>query len=267
MTHNTTIIKEPTLSADPPAAALPIKWGPVYAIFVTFFLYFLTQFAAAFIMFGYALATGMNQKQATDWLENSTPAQFATIFLIEAFTIGGLWPFLRVKQATYKTIGLIRPRLADIPRALAGYFVYFVSFGAVEVLITHFVPSINADQKQQLGFQNSAGLANMAMIFISLVILPPLAEEILVRGFLFGGMRRRLRFVPAALATSALFGVAHLQFGSGAPLLWIAAIDTFMLSLVLTYLREKSGSLWPGILVHFTKNGLAFIALFVYATS
>jgi membrane protease YdiL (CAAX protease family) len=60
-----------------------------------------------------------------------------------------------------------------------------------------------------------------------------------------------------------LFAVAHLQFGSGAPLLWIAAIDTFVLSLFLIYLKDKTDSLWAPILLHMLKNFIAFMALFV----
>jgi len=94
-------------------------------------------------------------------------------------------------------------------------------------------------------------------------VLPPLVEETVFRGFVFAGLRNKLKFVWAALATSALFASAHLQIGNGQPLLWVAALDTFTLSLVLCYLREKTDSLWPGILLHALKNGIAFLSLFV----
>jgi len=51
--------------------------------------------------------------------------------------------------------------------------------------------------------------------------------------------------------------------GSGEPLLWIAALDTFILSFVLIYLKEKTGSLWPPIGLHMLKNSLAFISIFI----
>jgi membrane protease YdiL (CAAX protease family) len=73
--------------------------------------------------------------------------------------------------------------------------------------------------------------------------LPPLGEEILVRGYLFSGLRMVWRFLPAVIVTSLLFGAAHLEFGGGGPLVWAAAIDTFILSVVLCFLRERSGAL------------------------
>jgi membrane protease YdiL (CAAX protease family) len=45
----------------------------------------------------------------------------------------------------------------------------------------------------------------------------------------------------------------------------VAALDTFTLSLVLCYLRQKTDSLWPGIMLHALKNGLAFMSLFLIA--
>ncbi len=45
--------------------------------------------------------------------------------------------------------------------------------------------------------------------------------------------------------------MGHLEFGDNQPLLWIAGIDTFVLSLVLTpYAREKTGSIWTSVGIH-----------------
>ncbi len=85
----------------------------------------------------------------------------------------------------------------------------------------------------------------------------------MVRGFLYGSLKKQWPKIYAVLCTSALFAIAHLQFGSGAPLLWVAAIDTFILSLVLIYLRDKTGSLAASIMLHMLKNSLAFVALFL----
>ena len=138
---------------------------------------------------------------------------------------------------------------------------YFVSYIIIILIASRFSGLIDVDQPQQIGFDSAAGY-QLIFVFVSLVILPPIAEEVMFRGFLFTSFRQKYRLRFTALFTSILFGIAHLQFGSGAPLLWVAAIDTFVLSMVLCYLREKSGSLWPPILLHAIKNGVAFFALF-----
>jgi hypothetical protein len=101
------------------------------------------------------------------------------------------------------------------------------------------------------------------MTFISLVVLPPIVEEIMVRGFLYSTLKKAMPTVAAVLLTSAIFASAHLPEGGAAGPLYIAALDTFVLSLVLIYLREKTGSLWASITLHAAKNGVAFTVLFV----
>jgi membrane protease YdiL (CAAX protease family) len=73
-------------------------------------------------------------------------------------------------------------------------------------------------------------------------------------------------FIRAALLTSALFAVPHLLEGNGS-LLWIGGMDTFVLSLALCYLREKTGSLWAPVALHMLKNGVAYLALFVFVSN
>ena len=150
--------------------------------------------------------------------------------------------------------------------ALVTFGAYFVTLLIAVTIIGGTLTHIDLDQKQQIGFDAASGFGPLALVFISLVLLPPLVEEVLIRGFLYGGLRNKLRPLQAALIASLLFAAAHLQFGSGEPLLWIAAIDTFILSLFLIRLREQTGSLWAGMGTHFIKNLLAFVALFIVGT-
>ena len=84
----------------------------------------------------------------------------------------------------------------------------------------------------------------------------------MVRGFLYSSFKKGLPTAAAVIVTSAIFASAHLPEGGGGGLLWIAAVDTFILSLVLIYLREKTGALWASMTLHALKNGVAFVALF-----
>ena len=90
---------------------------------------------------------------------------------------------------------------------------------------------------------------------VALVIVTPIFEETVFRGFLFKGLRRRLPFWAAASVVSVMFAFAHGQ--------WNVALDTFVLSLILCFLVEKNNSLIPSILLHELKNEVAFTALFI----
>jgi len=176
----------------------------------------------------------------------------------------GLWYFLRTKQLSFKLLGLIKPRWADVGYTLLAFGAYFLVYGILLSLATTLVPSLDLNQKQELGFDAQQNLAGLIMVFLALVVLAPLTEEVLFRGFILQGLRSRWAFLPSALLTSVVFGTAHLMGGSqGAALLWVAGLDTLVLSMVLCYLREKTGGLWAGIGLHALKNSIAFVALFV----
>jgi membrane protease YdiL (CAAX protease family) len=63
-----------------------------------------------------------------------------------------------------------------------------------------------------------------------------------------------------------LFASAHLDEGGSAGPLYVGAVDTFILSLSLIYLREKTNNLWASMTLHACKNGFAFVALFIISS-
>lgn len=241
-----------------------VNWSPLEAVGITIAIYFASQIVIALGVSVILSLSGKNDAEATASIDGTIP-QFIYILCVEAVTIGLLYQFMKRRKTPWPAIGFVRPKLRDIPYALGGFVVYFIGYAMiVATLVEKYLPQINTDQRQELGFDTSVAGPELIFIFMSLVILPPLVEEILVRGFLFTGLRNKLSLVNAAIITSIIFAIAHLQWGSDAPLLWTAAIDTFVLSLVLVYVRHRSGSLWPGIGIHFIKNGIAFLALFVF---
>lgn len=88
-----------------------------------------------------------------------------------------------------------------------------------------------------------------------IVIAAPLAEEICFRGLLFRGFRTRLPFWLSAILAAAVFGLLHYETGvSAIPLL-------IFLGVVFALVYEKTGSLWPAIILHAANNLFALVAL------
>jgi membrane protease YdiL (CAAX protease family) len=241
-----------------------VNWTATEAVGVTVAIYAATQVAGALALTIYLLATRGVTDQANEILQSSVWVQFMYILAVEAATIWLIRVFLQKRRTAFAAIGWVRPRAKDVWYVVGGFFAYLFVYGAILQIVSKSLPHLNLDQKQELGFSATASGAALIPIFISLVILPPLVEELLARGLLYSGLKTQLPKWGAALITSLLFAAAHLQFGSGNALLWVAAIDTFILSLVLVTVREKTGSLWPGIGIHGLKNFLAFMALFVW---
>lgn len=239
-------------------------WPPIVMVLLTVGLFFAAQFAASLLFVFVALGAGWNDDQLSQWLKDSTVPQFLFMVIASILVVVGVRYLLKRRHMTLRSIGLAMPNLKDFGQALLGYGCYFVLFLIITIIAKQLVPSLDLQQEQQLGFEPNRGTFNLILAGVGLVILPPIMEEILTRGFLFTGLRQRLSFAWTAVITSLVFAVAHLQFGEGAPLLWVAAIDTFVLSLVLVYLRETTGKLAAPMLLHGFKNFLAFTLLFIF---
>lgn len=86
-----------------------------------------------------------------------------------------------------------------------------------------------------------------------IVVLAPVAEEILFRGYLFGALSTSIPLWATQLVTATLFGLVH---GLG------HAMPIAVLSLLFGYLRQRYRSLWPSIVAHMVHNGVT-VALIV----
>ena len=94
-----------------------------------------------------------------------------------------------------------------------------------------------------------------AMFLLVAVVMAPVFEEIVFRGFLFRGLANSWGWVWGALASAAIFGAAHLQLDVFLPL---AA-----LGFVLAWAYKKTGSLWTCITMHALFNLIAVVAWIV----
>jgi uncharacterized protein len=106
-------------------------------------------------------------------------------------------------------------------------------------------------------FDEDLAWGSWTMVTASLlgtVLFAPVLEEIVFRGLLYGALRRRFRWPVAAVASAAVFAVAHgygvAGFGSvfASGLMWAVAY-------------EKSGSLLPGMAAHAANNVSAACAV------
>ncbi len=237
------------------------NYNPFAIVALTISIYFAAQIVAALIFSLVARIIFKNGDHTLSWVQDNVWITFGFILLVEAITLYLLFIFIKLKNQNFKTLGINSLKLKYIGYALGGFGMYFLLYLAGIAAAKVLVPGLNLDQKQEIGFETTTRGLSLVPVFFSLVVLPPITEEIVARGFLFGGLRTKLPFVVSAIITSILFAAAHLGAASDG-LLWVAAIDTFILSLVLCYLREKTGSLWPSIGVHALKNFLAFMILF-----
>lgn len=242
---------------------LPVRWSPLEAVTVVVGIYIFAQVVASVILYSYWISTHGGSDASMDAFTASSAMQYINIAIVDVVSVGLVYRLLRLRKVKWASIGWVRPRLRDTWYAALGFVVYALLLALLTDLVSRLVPGIDMNGRQELGFDTYTAGKALIPIFISLVILPPLVEETLARGVLYAGLRTRLSFIVSAIITSALFGLAHILGGQPGTLLWVAVIDMFTLSMVMCYVREKTGSLWPSIGMHVIKNGLAFYFLFI----
>jgi uncharacterized protein len=86
------------------------------------------------------------------------------------------------------------------------------------------------------------------------VVFAPLFEELAFRGLLFAILRRKFSFLPAALISAGIFGIAH---GYG----WVGLLSVCWSGVLWAWIYEKTGSILPGILAHAINNLLVCLAV------
>ncbi len=92
---------------------------------------------------------------------------------------------------------------------------------------------------------------NYFLIFFLAVILGPICEEIIFRGYLFKIIKIRLNNFYAIILNSFFFGIIHLELS--------AIIPAVILGISLSLIRLKTNNLIPSTIIHSLHNLFALI--------
>ncbi|MGO3701623.1 MAG: lysostaphin resistance A-like protein [Candidatus Saccharimonadales bacterium] len=169
------------------------------------------------------------------------------------------------RRPSIKDMGFkdVLPLWRDVALAPPVFVGAMVSSSLALALVGQLLPGLNIETEQEVGFELVSQRYELLLAYITLAVIGPILEEVLFRGYLHGVLRKRLSKWVTIGITAATFSALHLGIGQLADWQWNVAIDTFVLSLWLGFMRERTGTIWVPIFVHMIKNTLAFYILFV----
>ncbi len=104
------------------------------------------------------------------------------------------------------------------------------------------------------------GGASTVLAFVAAVVLAPIAEELLFRGLLFRALLQRRSVHVAALVSSLVFAVVHIDVAVSQP---IALVGLTLVGVALAYAYERTGSLLVPIVGHAAFNGITLVVALV----
>lgn len=198
------------------------------------------------------LATGSSAKHPSALANNINNFAFDGAFVLVALY------FATVSRSMgRRDFGYCRVRwLTGLVAFLAGGALYFAGS-----LIYSLIVNTHATDQLPSGFGAHRHTWAAVMLAVYVCAVAPMAEEFFFRGFLFGVLRRldlrvgarQLGPWVAALIVGVLFGLAH--YDSAQPEF---LIPLGFLGFLLCLMRWRTGSLYPGMVLHSINNSIAF---------
>ena len=122
---------------------------------------------------------------------------------------------------------------------------------SITIPVVSFIPTPDFNEKI---LANTSVDPNF-VFFLSIVILAPLIEELLFRGYILEGLLAKYSYKKAILISSLLFAIAHLN-------IWQFP-GTFIGGILLGWLYYKTRSLALVMILHASNNFFVFIQLLI----
>jgi len=144
-------------------------------------------------------------------------------------------------------------------RALLYIFPLYIVVAFVAALMAHWMKDVWPDVQPQdavKAFKTAESLPVKVVMGIAAVIVAPLVEETVFRGFIYGVLKRYTDGWFAAVCSASLFAIVHMHMASFVPL--------FVLALGLCAAYERTGSLLVPMWMHAFFNGVSTILLLLY---
>ncbi|MBX7207020.1 MAG: CPBP family intramembrane metalloprotease [Verrucomicrobiaceae bacterium] len=151
----------------------------------------------------------------------------------------------------------------SVPRAALRALGYIIPVYAVITLIAVVVTQAAKDVWPDSGpqdvvkaFRTARDLPLRVIMLLTAVIVAPLVEETVFRGFIYGVLKRYTDGWFAALCSAALFALVHMHVGSFVPL--------FVLALGFCAAYERTGCLLVPMFMHAFFNGTSTALLWFF---
>jgi membrane protease YdiL (CAAX protease family) len=255
-------------ASAPPAAphsqlALPedlrISWSwPHFVLFLFFTIASFLVVQTALLLY-YAPQQRLPQQELERYLLNKP--QF--IFGSNLLWYGAVFLFLYVTLSVLRELpfwsSLGWKKLKPTLSGGRGPWVYFISGCGLAIFVA--VASSQVHTKENLPIQELFKNRSNALLLMAMAVLvAPLVEETVFRGYLYPLFAKSFGIVPGVLITGILFGLMH-----GAQLGWTWGIVTLLMivGVIFTFARAYTGTVLASFLLHLGYNSMIAVTTIV----
>ncbi|MEX0934573.1 MAG: type II CAAX endopeptidase family protein [Candidatus Saccharimonadales bacterium] len=233
-----------------------IKWKALPALFIATLAIIGSQIIGLFGVAAYIFLTdSVSFSTAIIQSEEQLVYYFSSYLIAEVLAVTAVYVYVKGRGGSWVDLGF---KSFNWVKAIGWIGIFTVGFlvlasiavGIGEILL----PGVDFDQEQGISFLRARDSFEMALAFVALVVIAPISEETIFRGFLLPAFTKSIGVIWAVIATSILFGLLHPPIGA------MIVIGVFAVFLALAYIRLNS--IWPAIILHSGKNLVAFMLIF-----
>lgn len=244
-------LDEPRARAPMPLAPLPLLFSVLAIAVAGIALAAVAAAVAALVLYarlgGDGFAEFVMDARGFDW-----PLQARLFALAVTATYAGV-ALATVAAASLRggrrwagllAVGKARWRARDASVIALATLGYAVAFTLIQVI----------GNNRHLLHAGPTDFVLLATLVGKVIILAPLTEELLFRGWIYTALRARWSFAPSFLVTAAAFAAIHWDSGHK------HMVGVLPLALAVGLLRELTGSVRPAIALHAAYN-LVIVAI------
>ncbi|MCX8082589.1 MAG: CPBP family intramembrane metalloprotease [bacterium] len=195
-------------------------------------------------------------KEIKSFLSDNLLITVWALFSSSVMTVLLLW-FIFTRYKTYIAYLLNQP----FNYFIKGFYYYFLF---LPVLL--FIMGISFAVFKKIGFSpepqqvmliyfQTDSFYLLFIMFILSCIVAPFAEEIIFRGIIYTGLKKRFSVKASIILSSLIFALLHNEI--------FVLTGLFTFGIFLSYLFEKYENLWLSISVHFFNNFLTTIIVLI----
>jgi uncharacterized protein len=219
------------------------------------FLLVLWSLLAQFVVILPAIVLGF-----LDPTDPGGPTLLLLVISAQALGLAGALAYLAARRRlSWRLLG---PRRPAARHAAIGLGVGVGGFIAVNLMIAGLLQifgPVDPPEQQLLSDVTAGGITTLLAI-VAAVVMAPLVEEVVFRGVLFQGLKRRIGLWPGALVSALLFAVVHVEVQQ--PLYSSAFV---LLGVLFAWTMHRFGSLLVPIVAHAAFNAVS-VALTLLGT-
>jgi uncharacterized protein len=242
------------LAAQPPAPAQPKTWGYFATFGWALLAYLAASIGTVVVLYLWDPATIPTNLDFSALMKDAHYISLSTIVtntILVACLVVPAW-IAHWKAKDYLALNWTSGQEVGI--ALASMVVLLPLLdGLAYILGQPIIPPFVIDL-----YKSAQSTGSLVLLWLAIVVAAPVAEEIIFRGFIFRGWVRPSQPMLGILIVTLFFAVIHIQYN------WFGILQVFMIGLLLTWTRWRSGSTLLPMVMHVIANAYAMLQVIAY---